>query len=216
MARTVGTAVLLAAGLLVACSDPKAANKENFQKVLSAFFGKNCMLIAQGINTFPIQIQVGEPGRPMLQQLLQSDTTARLNALADAGLLTRTPAPEQAVRFDLTSKGRDLYRSPGAMGPFSPSGFCVGHLRIASVDSFTSPAEENGRRISLASIKIRPEFDEWTKAPAVQSAFRNWLHTNSNLESTAVRMVLMNDGWTVWTGKPYEMVPPGWTVWRPS
>ena len=195
-----GTAFLLATGFLVACNDPKAANKENFQKALSAFFDKNCILIAQGTDTFPIQTQIGRPGSTSIEQLLQSDTTAKLNRLVDAGLLTRTSTTATGVtRFDLTSKGHDLYRPAGASEPFSPSGFCAGHAHVVSVDGFTNPTEENGRRMSQVIFTMRPELDEWTKAPAVQAAFPGLPRGNS--ESGTLPVVLMSDGWTVGTGR---------------
>lgn len=197
MSRMVNTAILLVVGLLVACSDPKVASKENFRKALSAFFDKECILVAQGVNAFPFQVQIGEPGKTALEQLVQSDAAAKLKPLVDAGLLTRTPiAMTNAIRFDLTSKGRDLYKPAGASGPFSPSGFCAGHVHLVSIDSFTNPADENGRRVSQVNFTVRPEFDEWTKAPAIQAALLRGL-SRSNSESVTLPMVLMNDGWTV-------------------
>ena len=96
-----------------------------------------------------------------------------------ARLLKRMRAPSdtypnpsvQNFIFDLTARGHALYKPPGALGSGSPGGFCAGHLRVVSVDQFTSPVVAGGRRVSQVTFTAQADVDDWTRQPAVVAAF---------------------------------------------
>ena len=199
----VGTA--LAVG---GCGDPKAASKANFQKALSAFFDKDCamlsparsaLLLASAPPTFPVNINLG----PM-----RDADAPRYEALADAGLLKTGPETRSvnmfgqattAVSFNFTDKGRSLWKAPNALGPGSPGGFCAGTIHVVSVSGFTAPVDEAGQRVSQVTFTMQATYDDWTTAPAVQSAFREET-SRTGPNQMALPLVLMNDGWKVATG----------------
>lgn len=51
-------------GFAVGRSHSKAASKENFQKVLTAFFDNNCGVLTAGVRKFPAEIDSNGLGQP--------------------------------------------------------------------------------------------------------------------------------------------------------
>lgn len=150
------TALLVSAAFLGACHDPKAASKGNFAKALTAFFDRTCLILSPdpsvfAANAFPATVREFTP--------VDYGDSPRYEALAQVGLLKRTPVssqmyptPVQSFVFDLTAKGRTLYKPTGAFGPGSPGGFCAGRLRVISVDQFTNPVVQAGQRVSQVTF----------------------------------------------------------------
>ena len=208
MARRLAPAMALVMAT-TGCGDPKAASKENFQKALTAFFDKNCKMLTA--TRFPQMLPNGPPFPASLGIAPFTDgNLPRYQALAAAGLLKRGPetttaapfsAPTRQVSFDLTDKGKALFQTIGAMGPGSPPGFCAGHLRVVSVDSFTQPATLGGQLVSQVTATLKPEFDPWTRAPELQPAFQADLGQTAPAP-LALPLVLRNDGWAVATSLP--------------
>lgn len=204
--------VLSLAVAVAGCHDPKAANKENFAKALTAYLNKECVILSAG-DPFD-----GEGFPQRVSENTSWDQAAggdpQLDALTQAGLVARTdvvPAPTylspraQNVTYDLTNKGRALYKPPGALYkspnpvlPDSPAGFCAGHIRVVSVDQFTNPVVQGGERVSLVTFTARADIDDWAKQPAIAKAFHDQLHQGQH--SRQLPVVQTSDGWAVETG----------------
>jgi len=179
---------------LVACGNPKEASKANFKKALEDYFTENCSRLPVNVQTFPIVMNGGLP-----------QNAVKYNALVEAGLLTRTelpvstPVPLQGVRvlpnieYNLTGKGKTLFKEGGGLLSGKPSGFCFGHVEIASIDSFSEPAQLNGQTISQVTFTANPILDDWAKSPTIQRAFPE--NTSGKSGQMTLPLVLMNDGW---------------------
>ena len=102
----------------------------------------------------------------------------------------------QKFIFDLTARGHALYKPPGALGSGSPGGFCARHLRVASVDQFTSAVVEGGRRVSQVTFTAQADVDDWTKQPAVAAAFHQELQRTQPFQQI-LPMVQTSDGWAI-------------------
>ena len=194
----------LFAGLTAAgCSDPKAATKENFQKVLTAFFDKNCSVLSAGVGSFPAEVDSDGFGQPSLLGMAPDDA---IQALGQAGLFTTSTKMvdvgvfrhmlKEKLVLTLTDKGNALFQKSGGLGMMFPAGFCAGHVKVLSVDRFTQPATQNGQITSLVTVTAKASYDDWTRAPAIQKAFASQLGHVTPAPITLQR-VQMDDGWAV-------------------
>lgn len=192
-------AAILALTALTGCDDPKAATKENFQKALVGFFDRTCARITPleglaDLNALKFPATVTPAGNAL----------PRYEALADAHLLFRTgvgmaaryPGERRPVRFTLTDKGRTLFKPANTAGSPAPAGFCAGRIEVVSVDGFTEPTDSAGRRLSQVTFTAAAHYDDWTKAPGIQAAFRQQL-SHAAPASLTFPMVSMDDGWAV-------------------
>ena len=197
-------ACVLALLSVAGCGDPKAASKENFKKALSAFFGKGCAMLTPaamsqfGGSTQPFPVKV------TIAPVTDADAP-RYEALAKAGLLTQGPVTTsmgmfnqmtKTVPFDLTDKGKAMWRAPNSVAPGSPGGFCGGQVHVVSVDRFSEPVAAGGQQVSQVTFTMRDTYDDWTKAPFIQKAFPTEL-SHAGPVSLSLPMVLMNDGWAL-------------------
>lgn len=118
---------------LVGCSapiDPSEASNENFAKVVGEYYaGKKACFVLN--NTFPYIIQADNANA--------KKTAARLDALVDATLLTKTSTGNKSeVKYSLTKTGKRDSK-PGQGKASSKTKFCYGDYEIVEVSSFTKP-----------------------------------------------------------------------------
>ena len=196
---------LFVAGLTTGCDDPKAASKDNFAKALTAFFDRTCLMLSPdpsvfATNAFPATVREFTP--------VDYGDGPRYEALTQAGLLIRAPlpsdtypAPVQSFVFDLTDKGRALYKPAGALGPGSPGGFCAGYIRVVSVDQFTNPVVQGGQRVSQVTFTARADGDTWVRQREVAAAFQRELQRTQPFQQI-VPMVQTSDGWEIALNPP--------------
>lgn len=185
---------------LGACSNPKDANNENFEKAIQSYLdGKypKCYFVSN----FPTESN----------QSLMFGNADKLSALAKAGLLSETELSrktnswDKKVRvnysYDLTDEGRNYYKSDvweGATGK-KKGGFCFGKAKITSIDSFTEPADMMGQIISRVNYSYTVTgFPEWAKnATLLESHKELKKEVSSNNKPVSDRDVLLltNNGW---------------------
>ena len=76
-------------------------------------------------------------------------------------------------------------------------------MRLVSVERFTEPADQAGRRVSRVTFSARAEYDDWTKTPPMPVAVRDEV-SHTDLVTQTFPMVLTNEGWTVATDLPIQ------------
>lgn len=202
--RLMIVAALMVGATVGGCSDKKEANKENFKVALTSFFSKNCLMIPL-TNVFPGTTQAiafpyqmtGSPGAEGIFPKLVAFVHSRVIEMKTVPTSRPSePANYLDFTYDLTEAGRALYRAPNALGPGSPPGLCAGHIRVVSIDRFTEPADQVGRRVSQVTFTGEPQYDDWTKDIAIQETFTEQLSKTQPLSQT-LPLVLMNDGWSL-------------------
>ena len=210
-ARVFATTLAIAAAVS-ACSDPKAASKENFKKAIQA------------------QIDA-EHGRPACAELVfysgkvsddgavtvagntyAKDSLAAADALVEAGLMTRAddeveqvgagslrPAKVPAFRYQVTEEGKK-YRTAPERTPFSRSRgmhFCTGRTSIKDVTLFTEPTDALGHKVSnVTYTAVLTDAAAWALKPEVQKAFPRLARelAAEPVEKKAT-VVLTSEGW---------------------
>jgi hypothetical protein len=217
------TLVILAASsaLLARCSNPKEANKGNFQHAIGEWIEKSppCLSMPDGSVTvakqtpgeLPLYVEATPASQPFSEESRQRHL-APLDALVNAGLLksSRTEVEQGQSMFgndtkkvavfayDFTDKGKSAFKEEAQKSSFggTHSGFCYGKPEVDEVTQFTQPGDMMGMTISQVSYKYHlADLPDWAKNPKVKAAFPDLArNTADNLESKAA-LVLTNDGW---------------------
>ncbi|WP_174279098.1 hypothetical protein [Sphingomonas bacterium] len=169
-------------GFLAGCSNPKAANEQNFTRALEPLVADRfCHTIdADWMTTSP---QQGADG-PVLPLMLRADPSARsgigdrdaairtmLDGAAHDGLLTRTTttvparsqhyaealAPTALVVYAPTAAGKAVFRAVERENanhrPQPYPGLCLGRGRVDQVVRWTEPAEMLGRTVTQVTYR---------------------------------------------------------------
>ena len=190
--------------LLGACSSPKDASKDNFEKALQSYH--------DSVVT-PYCVSAGGADYPLLlakQNTLSRDKLEQQDALVAAGLLTRSEGETEesrgfmnpkkvmvpAYKYEILADAKQQFK-PGENGAgFIRRGqFCFGKVMVDEVKSFTEPADRMGMKISQASYSYRvQDVPVWAEHAAVQAAFP---HLVAELKKTETRaaLVLTSEGW---------------------
>jgi hypothetical protein len=201
--------------LAVGCGDPKQANKDNFAKAISqslqknpgelanhGFGGSQSCFIHLG-NQFPQKLtqssKFARPGRNILP------TIARLDILAQQGLLTSSTIKEEESKFDgrvvtksydVTDKGKPkVIQSKDGKQLYLP--YCK--LAFKEVTSYTEPAEGMGAKYSQVNFTYTIEnVDDWAKDPANYEQFPEAKGATAivgqPIEGKMI-LILTNEGW---------------------
>jgi hypothetical protein len=195
--------------VLLGCSanDPKIASKDNFERLLRE---PGALVIEDPCfhtGRFPLEIKHD----PLSRFPQQSVPAAAYDSLVAAGLLRVTAEymaePNLAERrypvrtYDVTATGRPFYRDtlPGNY-IFGSAGFCAGRAELASVASFSEPAEGLGVRQSSVKYKfLVRDVAPWASRPGLQPFFGPTLRravdgATSPHEGQSL-FVLESDGW---------------------
>ena len=198
--------ILISALFLLACSDPKEANKENFIKAISAWksIQKACFSLP---SNFPIEIQKdsGEGnGRNLtvLNELASMGFLKKEDAMVQEKKFTFTRVPKQVpgYRFTATEQAKDLIVEPEKKGLFSSTEICYGTYEINDVKLFSEPTEFMGETISrvtyLYSLGYAAEWAVTNKKllENVSVLAKDVASMNTPYEGKAV-LVLTNEGW---------------------
>jgi hypothetical protein len=101
----------------------------------------------------------------------------QLPAMAQAGLVTATPAEEGAMRYTLTDAGRAYYwprtvpRRDGTPGVKEVHDFCAGRLQLDSVVQWTPPVLSGDHYETTARYTYTIAAAPWTANARLQQAF---------------------------------------------
>ena len=134
-------------------SKKKAASNENFKQAINAYFynGRDECLFQMPPYKFPAEVKLSE-----------KDDMKKLDALAKAGLLTRTEdGAFKLVRYAMTP-----------LGTRATPRFCYGHRDVTAVDSFTPPRVVEGRQASDVTYHYKiADSPEWVSDAGMKKEY---------------------------------------------
>lgn len=165
----------------VGCQNPKAANKENFGKAISAYLVSQEQKGEYCIGSKVDHYQVQETSGP--------DNATR--ALLKIGFLKITSQVPTMMGFwnltdyDLTQKGRDSF-TPG-------KGFCLGKPALVQVINFTDPGPTGSTSRVTYSYQLR-DVPSWASGPDGQAFQSSVAAAFGEVQSTDT-LVLTGNGW---------------------
>lgn len=197
--KIVATAALLIA--VSGCTDPKAANEENFKKAIQAYLDTTYPKCY--VNTeFPITIDWDISG-----------IKGKLRALAKVGLVEESEGQVErpgfgnkknfasAPSFDLTDEGKKYYKTDVAktLGRKTLGGFCVGKATVMEVSQFSEPSDMFGQRISRVNYTYEvSDLPSWARSDEILDAIKD-LKIDVESEQSPIKkldaLILTNNGW---------------------
>lgn len=171
-------------GVLVACGDPKSANKGNFTTAIDEILKtENPLCYITSTQGFPLVIR--KDG-----QFAYGSSKVQLDALVKAGVLAAKDTQKnknfegfggaenlkvEAVEYTVTPSGQTVYKEkldPNEKWPQGGAGFCFGSAEVDSIIEFTEPKSEQGGIISEIKYTYKVKTAEaWTKTPEIKKAF---------------------------------------------
>lgn len=189
--------------ILSACSSPKDASKENFEKIINTYLAKNCILVspstALGNGEFPVMIELPTNDRRNPEKIksfevfvsigfleVKDGTIKRpLYAMSDENVTVPTKV------YSLTIEGKKLYQEEGTYG------FCVATKKVTEINNYSKPSQEiMGQTVSNVSYKVSAtKVNDWAKKKNFKEAFPNVASKLEETQSESTMLVLMNDGW---------------------
>lgn len=214
-------AVCGAALALAGCSDPKAANKDNFKTAINDWIEKEppCLSVPRSAITptaasdepFPRYTDARPVTSELATQSRQREQTP-FDALVDAGLLTVKEATisvkaglfgdqqsEIPVRaYDLSEDGKAAVLVEGEKTVFSmPSHrFCYGIPTVDEVVQFTEPADAMGVKVSQVSYRYHlKDPPDWATNEKMLAAFPQLARDTAESIEARTAVILTNEGW---------------------
>ncbi|MCH4267227.1 MAG: hypothetical protein LKF80_02365 [Brevundimonas sp.] len=215
-----GIVLAAVAALVAGCSNPKAADKKNFETAINDWISKNppCLSLPSGsvraagrpadAGVFPHYVEAAVSEHPMRLEN-QKKAAAPFEALAAAGLLKGEPTeitqsgyfagpqPKMAViAYTLTPEGEKAFSEKGNSRMMADPSFCYGEPAVKEIVRFTEPGEMMGMMVSQVDYTWQlNNMPEWAKSKAMQDVFPQLARdTAETLEGKAI-VVLTNDGW---------------------
>jgi hypothetical protein len=153
-----GLALLTGAVMVMAAGCGDQTSKASLEKALNHDYEVNADCLFARPLPFPYEISINDK--------LLAQTRSRLDALVEAGLLTREEEVRNngiVNRYSLTELG---------MSAQGKGRFCYGHRRVTSVEKFTAPIDYQGRPLTTVEYHfVLKDGAGWAKDTEVQSAF---------------------------------------------
>ena len=190
------------AAVLVACGNPKDANKSNFQKAIQAFLDTkpNAICAPLGSSEIPFTLAKNTFADADIQ---------RQDALAQAGLLIRKDTTIQqktwigdtvktvpGVEYNVTEEGKKYVepgKSNGLVGQLAQ--LCFGKVKVTGIGQYTEPADAMGMKISRVQYSQEIQnIPSWANDAKVQAAFPAMARELQKKEAKT-ELVLTNEGW---------------------
>ncbi|TCK71529.1 hypothetical protein [Acidipila rosea] len=186
----IGGMILLAAG----CSSKKDPTKANFKEAINSYYSAHPECVWTSPVKFPVEADPSKEGQ-----------TAGLDALTDAGLLTRTSeqkkvfifGSKQINSYDLSDRGRSAW-TPDQQQPGSGN-FCFGHRDVTTVDNFTTSGDQQGATIANVDYHFTiSDIASWARSTEMKTAFPTIQADIAGAQIDKATLVLTgNDGWQV-------------------
>ena len=180
--------VFLLSLLWSAGCDTKAANDANLENGLNHYLGQMEPCLGYTVRSFPLIRRTG-------------GTDTALDALTEAGLLTRTQTVQNGTaqdQYDLTGKGKDTNFPGHSVRKGDPGLFCFGVIQVDKIANFTEPAEADGMHVTRVTYTRKLVHQpSWAKNPAIQEAFPNYAAEGYGLHPQTSGMMLTSHGWRV-------------------
>ncbi len=191
--------------LAIGCSDPKEANKANFEKAINAYFqaSPECLNVF-GRDIPPVTIKQGGVGASKIEDY---------DRFAKIGLLKATDGETEYTEFfrkvsiktktyDLTDEGRRYYYEDKSdpllvFSAGADRGFCYGKRSVAQIKNFSEPTNDKGLIVSHVNFTYRiSEISPWAKNSEIRAAYKNMDAKLNALEvEDKVVLVKTAEGW---------------------
>lgn len=182
--------LLLAAG----CSSKNKPSKANFASAIDSYYSAHPDCLWSSPVKFPMQT---DPSK-------QSET-AGLDALTDAGMLTRTAeqkrefifGSKQVNDYDLSDKGRSQWIPDQQQPGFG--NFCFGHRDVTSIDNFSTSGDAQGATIANVDYHFKiTGAPAWAENTEMKTAFPTMAADLDGTQVDKAALVLTrDDGWQV-------------------
>jgi hypothetical protein len=168
-----GGALILLAG--VGCHSKTAATPANFTATLNAYFLEHPDCLFPQAPRFPYE--TSDPTE-----------TTQMNALAKEQMLT--VEEERSIHVSRYT--------PTDAGVRAAPRFCYGHRTIASIDSFTPPAQANGfMETQVAYHYTMDEVPVWAESDGMRAAFPAMALATSGSATGKATLASTMAGWSV-------------------
>lgn len=165
--------------ITLGCGNDTKPSNEKFEKAINTYFeNRNECLFPEGLK-FPYIVNPVDHNEAKKKGL---------DALTSAGLLRRLDAPmEHASQYMLAPLGQRV----------APR-FCYGHRVVKSIDSFTTPAKQNGFLESNVSYHYTMmEVPTWTETKEMEAAFPTMATSISGNAGDQITLATAGAGWQV-------------------
>ncbi len=173
-----------AIGILAGCGDQRAANKQSLEHALNRDYSVNADCLFSKALPFPFEVSVSDK--------LLAQTRSRLDALVEAGLLTREESirkDEVINRYSMTASGARVQ---------GHGRFCYGRRQVTSVEKFTPPVNYDGMPLTKVEYHfVLKDSAGWAKQQEVRNAFPDVAKSLQQSPVDEATLVLTNNGWVL-------------------
>lgn len=162
--------------ILLGCSDPKTANKENFETVINKYLleSKDTFTCSSLGDEFPLTDKFGTRIKYFQEYVELGLLKESKEEKIIKDFLTRADKKVEISTYDLTERGREHYKN---------GKFCFGTPKVEQIINFSEPMDFMGQKVTEVNYKIKLEnLPEWYKKDTVKER--------------KIGLRLMNDGWT--------------------
>jgi hypothetical protein len=170
--------------LVSGCGDQSIPTKRNLEKALNRDYSLSADCLFARALPFPYEVATDDK--------LLENTRGRLDALVEAGLLSRQESVrgrEIVNRYWMTVRGSHV---PGN------GRFCYGRREVTSVENFTKPIEYDGKPLTKVEYHfILKDSPNWAKKNEVRHAFPDVAKSLSDSPVDQATLILTNDGWVL-------------------
>ena len=198
--------------ILSGCNNPKAANKENFAKVLSQYVAKNPDVVAAyarscKINTLEVPKEVPSPVGSINDYNKNSvDYNKSYEVLKNAGILTSQFVREEdrpyqgrltITKYELSEKGKQIAKEIYGSGLFDLP-YCK--VAFKEVKLFTEPTDSSAGKISQVDYTfVIEKIDDWANNPEILQVYpkvKEALDSVGKPIDAKKALVLTSEGWS--------------------
>jgi hypothetical protein len=180
LAMLTGAVSMLAAG----CGDQSVASKKNLEKALNRDYTLNADCLFAKPLPFPYEVAVNDK--------LLGQTRTRLDALVEAGLLSRSQSVREnqiVNRYVMTASGSRVEGN---------GRFCYGRREVTSVEKFSAPVDYQGKPLTKVEYHfVMKDGAGWAKQDEVRNAFPDVAKSFSPAPVDEATLILTNDGWVL-------------------
>lgn len=194
--------------LLVACSSPKDASKENFENIINTYLDKSCILVSPKkiweSGEYPVMVEL-QPIVDKRTEEYNAETIKQFEFFVGIGFLevkdgtkkrpARAFSDEYVTvttkEYSLTDKGRQSYQEEGKKG------FCLAKKKVSEISNFSEPAQAlMGYTISNVNFKVSPyQISDWVNNQRFNQVFPHVARELEENQPKSTMLFLMSDGW---------------------
>lgn len=182
------SAMMIAAG----CRKTNTVDKSAFKSAINNYYSARPECVWSSPVKFPAQADTSNDNQ-----------TKGFDALTDAGLLVRKSAEKkrfligskQVNDYDLSDKGRSTWTADQTQPGYG--NFCVGHLEVTSIDSYSPADNANATQYSVAYHYGISSLPDWANTTEMKTAFPRLAADSSGQQTATATLVKSTNGWQV-------------------